>query len=98
MRNCGRRNSHEDRRPADWRRPPWRRALGRNRTHAAFVPMLWLLLAGAFVPPVPPAFAWEYWGGDPGGTRYAALDQITPGNVGNLTRAWEFRTGDLARR
>src|SRR5262245_57527885 len=45
-----------------------------------------------------PAAAWEHWGGDRGGTRYSALDQITAGNVGRLVRAWEFRTGDLARR
>ena len=45
-----------------------------------------------------PASAWEHWGGDPGGSRYSPLDQITPGNVDNLVRAWEFRTGDLDRR
>ena len=42
-----------------------------------------------------PAFAWEHWGGDRGGSRFSPLDQITPANVGNLVRAWEFRTGDL---
>ena len=42
-----------------------------------------------------PAFAWEHWGGDRGGSRFSPLDQITPDNVGNLVRAWEFRTGDL---
>ena len=45
-----------------------------------------------------PAFAWEHWGGDPGGMRFSPLTQITPDNVGNLVRAWEFRTGDLERR
>ncbi|SDR87933.1 pyrroloquinoline quinone-dependent dehydrogenase [Bradyrhizobium canariense] len=44
---------------------------------------------------ITPAFGWEYWGGDSGGTRFSPLDQITPANVGNLVRAWEFRTGDL---
>ena len=33
-----------------------------------------------------------------GGSRFSPLDQITPGNVGNLVRAWEFRTGDLDSR
>jgi quinoprotein glucose dehydrogenase len=47
---------------------------------------------------VSPAAAWEYWGGDRGGSRFSPLAQITPGNVGNLVRAWEFRTGDLASR
>jgi quinoprotein glucose dehydrogenase len=49
-------------------------------------------------PLAPPAFAWEYWGGDRGGMRFSALQQITPNNVGSLVRAWEFRTGDLTRR
>jgi quinoprotein glucose dehydrogenase len=51
-----------------------------------------VLFAGA------PALGWEYWGGDRGGTRFSALAQITPANVGNLVRAWEFRTGDLDTR
>ena len=45
-----------------------------------------------------PALAWEHWGGDRGGTRFSSLAQITPANVGNLVRAWEFRTGDLEAR
>src|SRR5882672_6013359 len=45
-----------------------------------------------------PASAWEHWGGDRGGSRFSPLKQITPDNVGNLVRAWEFRTGDLDHR
>src|SRR5882724_5277924 len=45
-----------------------------------------------------PRSAWEHWGGDQGGTRFSSLSQITPANVGNLVRAFEFHTGDLARR
>jgi quinoprotein glucose dehydrogenase len=45
-----------------------------------------------------PVRAWDTWGGDQGGTRFSKLDQITPANVGNLVRAWEYRTGDLASR
>ncbi|MFH1344714.1 MAG: pyrroloquinoline quinone-dependent dehydrogenase [Pseudomonadota bacterium] len=45
-----------------------------------------------------PAPAWEHWGADRGGMRFSPLAQITPANVGNLVRAWEFRTGDLERR
>ena len=45
-----------------------------------------------------PAFAWEHWGGDAGGLRFSPLTQITPDNVGDLVRAWEFRTGDLDSR
>ena len=44
------------------------------------------------------ALGWEHWGGDRGGSRFSPLTQITPGNVGNLVRAWEFRTGDLDSR
>jgi quinoprotein glucose dehydrogenase len=47
---------------------------------------------------VTPALAWEHWGGDPGGMRFSPLAQITPENVDNLVRAWEFRIGDLERR
>ena len=44
------------------------------------------------------ASAAEYYGYDQGGSRFAALDQITPGNVGELIPAWTYHTGDLARR
>jgi quinoprotein glucose dehydrogenase len=56
---------------------------------ALFVVML--LAAG-------PAMAWEHWGGDRGGLRFSPLTQITPATVGQLVRAFEFRTGDLERR
>ena len=55
--------------------------------------LLALLLLAA-----PPASAWEHWGGDRGGQRFSPLAQITPANVGNLMRAWEFHTGDLESR
>jgi quinoprotein glucose dehydrogenase len=45
-----------------------------------------------------PALAWEHWGGDRGGTRFSPLAMITPANVGNLVKAWQFRTGDLEAR
>ncbi|WP_247769738.1 pyrroloquinoline quinone-dependent dehydrogenase [Bradyrhizobium sp. 192] len=47
---------------------------------------------------VRPSAAWESWGGDAGGSRFSPLQQITSDNVGNLVRAFEFRTGDLAVR
>jgi quinoprotein glucose dehydrogenase len=43
----------------------------------------------------PPDAGWPTYGGDPGGTRYSSLAQITPANVGSLRVAWTFRTGDL---
>jgi quinoprotein glucose dehydrogenase len=38
---------------------------------------------------------WPAYGGTHAGRRYSTLDQITPANVGTLTRLWEFRTGDM---
>ena len=37
---------------------------------------------------------WPVIGGDLGSTRYSKLTQITPANVGKLTRAWTYNTGD----
>jgi quinoprotein glucose dehydrogenase len=61
-----------------------------------FRTQLFLLAVTLFV--TAPAFGWEYWGGDPGGMRFSPLAQITPTNVGNLVRAWEYHTGDLDKR
>lgn len=44
------------------------------------------------------ASGWPHYGGDLGGQRFSASSQITPDNIGKLTKAWEFKTGDLARR
>jgi quinoprotein glucose dehydrogenase len=41
-----------------------------------------------------PAAGWPAWGGDPGGSHWSALDEITPSNVGRLQRVWTYRTGD----
>ncbi|MGH8372379.1 MAG: pyrroloquinoline quinone-dependent dehydrogenase [Gammaproteobacteria bacterium] len=40
---------------------------------------------------------WSAYGGDPGGTRYSSLNQITPANVDQLQVAWKFRTGELGK-
>jgi quinoprotein glucose dehydrogenase len=80
------------------------RPSGAGKLHAIFtlaracaVPVLGLLLAAALLAATP-ALAWEHWGGDRGGQRFSPLAQITPANVGDLVRAWEFRTGDLETR
>lgn len=39
---------------------------------------------------------WPSYGRDAGGTKYSPLDQINTKNVGKLTRAWTYRTGDPA--
>ncbi|MBA4785737.1 MAG: PQQ-binding-like beta-propeller repeat protein, partial [Rhizobiales bacterium] len=38
---------------------------------------------------------WPVWGGDLHGTKYSPLNQITPENVDQLERIWEFQTGAL---
>ena len=40
---------------------------------------------------------WRHWGRTPSGTRHAALDQITPGNVAGLEVAWTYRTGETPK-
>jgi quinoprotein glucose dehydrogenase len=37
---------------------------------------------------------WPTYGGDPGGTRYSPLGQITRANVSRLARAWSYQTGE----
>lgn len=54
---------------------------------------------GPGLTPVDPAQAqknWEHYGNTNGGSRFAALDQIHRGNVGQLEVAWTYRTGDVA--
>src|SRR5579862_9490823 len=38
---------------------------------------------------------WTAYGGDPGGTRYSSLQQVTRENVGQLKTAWVYHTGAL---
>jgi quinoprotein glucose dehydrogenase len=39
---------------------------------------------------------WPSYGNDPGGNRYSPLKQIDKTNVGKLTVAWTFHTGDVS--
>src|SRR5688572_33508104 len=41
---------------------------------------------------------WRAYGGDPGHTRYAPLDQINATNFSKLTVAWRFKTDHLGPR
>lgn len=41
------------------------------------------------------AGGWASYGGDAGGQRYVAADEIAPDNVSKLTLAWKFRTDAL---
>lgn len=45
----------------------------------------------------PAAQDWPTFGGGHGAQRYSDLAQITPENVGQLKRAWVYRTGDLPK-
>ena len=72
------------------------RAAGSGKAHRRY--RVRGLLLAAMLLFAAPALAWEHWGSDRGGMRFSPLTQITPANVGQLVRAWEFRTGDLERR
>ena len=67
---------------------------------AGIVKSAWsaLFLIALLLGPFGVAGAAEYYGVDPGGSRYAELAQINTGNVDRLVTAWNYRTGDLARR
>ena len=40
-------------------------------------------------------YEWRYWSGDQGQAKYATVPDITPANVGQLERAWEWNTGEM---
>jgi len=40
---------------------------------------------------------WGHYGGDAGGQRYVAAEEITPANVSALEEAWRYSTGDMGR-
>jgi len=52
-----------------------------------------LLLAAVFAQAEAPASDWRYYLKDPGGARYATLDQINRANVKDLRVAWVYHTG-----
>jgi quinoprotein glucose dehydrogenase len=55
--------------------------------------------SGPFVQPAnaPATGDWTAYGGSNAATRYSPLARITTRNVGDLTRAWVTRTGDMPR-
>jgi quinoprotein glucose dehydrogenase len=65
---------------------------------AALFAALMLEAAPAFCSDAGWAAGWTSWGGDPGGQKFSPLKEITPENVGNLVRAFEYHTGDLTTR
>ena len=40
---------------------------------------------------------WPYWGGDAANSRYSTLADITPANVNQLERAWDWSPGKCRR-
>jgi quinoprotein glucose dehydrogenase len=58
-------------------------------------PVLFNVFTAAALSAPAPETGWPAYGGDPGGTRYSALEQITPANVADLREVWRFRTGEL---
>ena len=40
---------------------------------------------------------WSAWGGNVAGTRFGALDDITPANISSLAVAWTAHTGELPK-
>jgi glucose dehydrogenase len=52
------------------------------------------LRTGLLVAATLAAADWPYYGGDQGGTKYSALDQINRGNVAKLEVAWQWKTGE----
>jgi quinoprotein glucose dehydrogenase len=52
--------------------------------------------AAETVPAASEPTLWSSYGGDPGGSRYSALAEITAENVDSLEVAWAYRTGDYA--
>ncbi|WP_424930835.1 PQQ-binding-like beta-propeller repeat protein [Amaricoccus macauensis] len=48
------------------------------------------------IPLVPETPTWDSFHGQLNAQKYAPLDQITPENVGDLEKVWEYHTGDLS--
>jgi quinoprotein glucose dehydrogenase len=66
----------------------------RVRLLSSAVLVVGLVAAAAAQRAAPPARDWPAYGGDPGGRKYSALTTITRENVSQLTKAWEWKTGE----
>ncbi len=63
-----------------------------NRLRVVGVLLFAMTCAAQSAPPA--ADNWYSYGGDPGGTHYSSLRQITKANVGRLKEVWRFETPD----
>jgi quinoprotein glucose dehydrogenase len=75
-------------------------AMGKSM-YVAIAVAVWSLLANSAPCAAPnpssgQTDSWEYYGHDPGGTRYSPLVQINRDNVANLKVAWIYHTGDVS--
>ncbi len=70
-------------------------------TRPAWIHLVLFILINVVVSCGPPEAdnhaAWRVYGGDAGGTKYSALDQINRSNVRQLEVAWRYETGDSRR-
>src|SRR6266566_2845957 len=78
-------------------------SIGRFPLTGAKSLMCWVALAGMTVACLGRNTArsigtndWRATGGDPGNSRYSALDQINRANVASLRVAWRYHAGDVA--
>ena len=63
---------------------------------AAAVTLLPMQRATAQGPDNDPPQAWDAFGGNQQAQKYSTATQITPDNVKNLKKAWDFHTGDVS--
>ena len=79
----------------------WRICIRSSRSARGLTLAAWLTIGGTawaqgFDPATllkPPSDSWATYHGDYSGQRHSALGHITPANVGQLTLAWAFQTG-----
>jgi quinoprotein glucose dehydrogenase len=69
----------------------------RVRRNPCFLPLLSLVMTGASsLAATAQTVDWPYYGGDQGGMKYSALNQVNKANVSNLKKVWEWKTGEVA--
>ena len=70
----------------------------RRPLHTVLTGLLLCAAAGAHAQTGTQEGEWPTYGGDPGHTRYAPLDQIDAGNFADLEIAWRFSTSNMGPR
>jgi quinoprotein glucose dehydrogenase len=70
----------------------------RNEPHSGPLSLLLLAAATCFTVALSAQNDWKTYGNDPGHQRFSTLTQITPANVAQLAKAWEFDTKSPGRK